>query len=66
MSVEIPSLDPKNTDFGALPKDPLDSFSQQLNFLGSNGFKYTRYLKNSRKNGIEWFNYLRSPNSLKI
>lgn len=41
--VEVPKYDPLNTAFGKLPKDQNDSSVQFTPFLGSNGFKYTRY-----------------------
>jgi hypothetical protein len=43
ITVKIPSYDSANLDFGALPKDPSDTLTQKDKYLGSNGFRYTKY-----------------------
>ncbi len=38
----VPPLDAGNSNYGALPKDAAHS-SDPNEYLGSNGFRYTRY-----------------------
>lgn len=49
LTVVVPPLDVANTAFDALAKDAADTQTQQRQYLGSNGFRYTRYTMTSWK-----------------
>jgi hypothetical protein len=51
-----------NTDFGALTQDISDTSTQINNFLGSNGFKYSRYSLDLSKTPAQWVDYFRAGN----
>ena len=62
LTVVVPPLDAGNTAFGALPKDVTENGTQELKYLGSNGFKYTRYTIDSWKSTADWFTVVRAAN----
>lgn len=67
ITVSIPSYDPANVNFGALPKDSSDVSVQQDKYLGSNGFRYTKYdITNIWKSVEDWITYLQGANSLTV
>jgi hypothetical protein len=66
VTVVVPPLDPANTAFGALAKDAADTQTQTSNFLGSNGFKYTRYTIADWKTTSEWLTVVRGANTLVV
>jgi exo-beta-1,3-glucanase (GH17 family) len=54
-------------NFGALPKDSTDSSTQQGIYLGSNGFRYTKYdISGMWKSASDWLSYLQAANSLTV
>lgn len=66
LTVVIPTLNISITDFGALPKDTTDTQPQQGAFLGSNGFRYTRYSIGSYKSTADWLTLVRGVNNLTV
>lgn len=63
LTVVVPPLDPANTAFGALTKDPAETLTQEGKYLGSNGFKYTRYTIDTWRSTSDWFNIVRNASN---
>lgn len=52
---------------GSQPKDSTDSSTQQGIYLGSNGFRYTKYdISGMWKSASDWLSYLQAANSLTV
>lgn len=53
--------------FGALPQEITDISPQIGPYLGSNGFKYTRYsTAGMKKTTLKWLSFVRTPNDLTV
>jgi hypothetical protein len=61
--VKISPYNPTNTNFDALPKAAGDTKTQNLPYLGSPGFKYTRYARTSFKTLSSWIIDFRAGNT---
>lgn len=60
--VEVPKYNISNVAYGALPRDVNDTTTQINPFLGSNGFKYSRYALDLYKSLSDWVDYFRAGN----
>ena len=58
--VEVPRYNNANVNFGVLTQDPNDTYAQINPFVGSNGFKYSRYSLDLTKTLSDWVNYFRA------
>jgi hypothetical protein len=60
--VEVPKYNASNVNFGALAQNSNDTAIQSSPYVGSNGFKYSRYSLDLTKSLSDWVNYFRAGN----
>lgn len=60
--VEVPKYSPSNVAYGVLPQHANDTTTQINPFLGTNGFKYSRYALDLYKTLPDWVDCFRAGN----